>query len=100
MNIRHSEITPAASGRRRAIFGTRAKTGALLLLLCLAVGVSQFPLGSRSEFRTHFPPRSVAAAKSHNYSYFRSGQWLADARTLAAAYRWLLDCDDAGPFNA
>jgi hypothetical protein len=80
---RQSLYPPAASSRAEtAVFATLGL--AALVAIVVAVVSGSVPAGSKEE--------SLAPlAKLPMVRYFRSGQWIADARTTAAMVRYIFE---------
>ena len=45
------------------------------------------------------PPPGSSSAKPHDRNSFKNGQWLAVARTVVAAFRYLIDYDGSVYFD-
>lgn len=82
----------------------RPKTrGYLILLALLLLLFAALALGPRlaAGLRSNAQPNGMVAVSSAventrlDFHYFRSGQWLADVRTLVAACRYLLEPEPA-----
>ena len=89
-------VSRRASGNPNSIPGRCSKAGAGLLLLWLIVAGSQLLLNRNAAVRDVSPSLQVSAASLRGRDYFQTGQWRADARSLAAAFRYLLEYDEGG----
>lgn len=83
------KICLASSGGSAVTRGLIMSLGALALAAFL-VGNHSHNVRPQGE-GTQAPPPAVTVHSREAFSYFRSGLWLADLRTLAAVCRYLAD---------
>ena len=65
---------------------------ALLTIIIATTAVWDFTR-TRDDAATSTPAKSSRARRSHGFRYIRMDQWRADARTLFAAIRYVLESD-------
>jgi len=92
-----SAMKPQASSVHRThpprIAGfARPRFAALLAIIIAAVAVWELTR-TRDGSVASPPAKSSTARRAHDSWHFRLGQWRADARTLVAAARYLLESD-------
>ena len=84
---------PSSHARKTGFMGLLVVALLVLVLWGPRVG-SAFMSGPASDLR--MPTMAGAAEGSHgDFHYFRSGQWMADIRTLLAACRYVLEPETA-----
>lgn len=92
------------SGHRQASLLTTARTAHFVLAGSLSLSVVVFALCNVTPMKNRIvsPPSATSATFAGNprgYWYFRMGQWRADARTVVAAVRYILDPDSQNPLS-
>jgi hypothetical protein len=93
-------FNPALSGVAGVIRGSYRMAAVLVLLLGLAFGISRLLVRIGHPPPTGSAPTTVTASGSGSHPYFQSGRWLADARTLVAMFRYLMDTESGVQTNA
>ena len=82
---------PAVGWSQSSILRAGAKASAGLLLLCLLAWGASALLDPNASQRSTPSSSKLSTTSPHGRDYFQSGQWRADARSLAAAFRYLLE---------
>ena len=93
-----NRISPASSG------ASQNNRGRLVAIIAVAAMVLAGSLGGSHLFKrpggqpraeTRIVPATTTDPSRGDFYYFRSGQWLADLRTLVAACRYVLEPESA-----
>lgn len=94
MNKLDPASEPAAASNSRTVRGFCSKAGATLLLFMLPVSVALVWCERTSMPGDRLRPVRVSRTISQRSAFFPTGQWLADARTVVAAFHYLLEADN------
>ena len=92
-------ISKPAVNCPRTMHGWCSKAGVGLLLVCLTAAGTYVARVANLARQASAPPLGGASAKPPGWNSFKNGQWLADARTVVAAFRYLIDNDGSVYFD-